>query len=120
MPSWPWLRFESLYTNAAAVAYLVSSLLQIILTNREDYKISLTFHDYYHDYIVAGVFGLINFVLYAVGGQLLHKKYRRKIESQPKVCIVRTTLDRKGRPIKKTVKTSNYQPKVKIHTIQSV
>lgn len=46
---------ETLYTNAAAVCYLVASLLQLIFSNREDYKISLTYWDYYHDYLVAGV-----------------------------------------------------------------
>lgn len=46
---------ETLYTNSAALAYLVSSVLQLIFTNKEEYKISLEFHDYYHDYIVAGV-----------------------------------------------------------------
>lgn len=118
LPSWPWLKLESFYTNAAAVCYLVSSLLQLIFTNREDYKIALMYHDYYHDYLVAGILGLINFVLYAVGGELLNRKYRCQLERQPKVCIIRTTLDRRGKPIKKTIKTSH--PNVKIHKIETV
>lgn len=118
MPKWPWLRIESLFTNGAAVSYLIASLLQLILTNREDYKIALTYHDYYYDYLIAGALGLINFVLYALGGQLLHNKYRRQQERQPKVCIVRTTLDRRGKPVKKTIKKSHQTPHIKVHTIQ--
>lgn len=55
IPSWNWLKIETCYTNVAAAFYLVASLLQLIYTNKEEYKISLTYYDYYHDYIVAGV-----------------------------------------------------------------
>lgn len=44
-----------IYTNLASLAYLVSSILQIIFTNKKEYEIALLYHDYYHDYIIAGV-----------------------------------------------------------------
>lgn len=102
-PKWPWLKIEMLYTNVASVSYLISSILQLVFTNREDYKIALRFHDYYYDYIVAGVIGLVNFVLYALGGQLLQNKWRRYEATHPKVSIVRTTFDKRGNPIKKKI-----------------
>lgn len=106
-PSWPWLKTETIYTNLAAIGYLISSVLQLIYTNKEEYKISLLHHDYYHDYLVAGAIGLINFILYAVGGQLLQNKLRAQMARQPKVCIIRTTLDRKGKTVKKTIVQQN-------------
>lgn len=121
--------------------------MQIVYTNKEEYEISLTYYDYYHDYVVAGVskidflllvslellghsdtnwhscshimqhviqqvIGLINFLLYAVGGQLLHNKTKRLAERQPKVVIIRTTLDNNGRPIKTKKKSSNLLSKL--------
>lgn len=65
------------------------------------------------------VVGLINFVLYALGGQLLHNKLRVYQDRQPKVCIVRTTLDKNGKPIKKTIKKQHHH-QVKIHKIETV
>lgn len=46
---------ETLFTILAAVSYLIASLSQLIFTNKEEYRIALTYHDYYHDYLVAGV-----------------------------------------------------------------
>lgn len=91
---------ETIYTNLAAMFYLIASILQLLFTNKENYKIPLVFHQYYHDYVVAGVVGLVNFLLYAIAGQLLHKKMRRQQERCPKVHIIRTTLDKRGHPKK--------------------
>lgn len=64
----------------------------------------------------AQVLGLINFVLYALGAQLLDNRLRAQQARQPKVCIVRTTLDRKGKPVKKVVK----HQRIKVHNVQTV
>lgn len=94
-----------LYTNLASISYLIASILHLVLTNREDYRISLQYHDYYHDYVVAGLLGLVNFVLYALGGQLLFNKVRQYEATHPKVSIIRTTYDSKGKPIQKKITT---------------
>lgn len=90
--------------------YLIASILQLLFTNKETYKTPLEFHQYYHDYVVAGIVGLINFLLYAFAGQLLHKKMKRQEERYPKVHIIRTTFDKRGQP-----KKMKEQTRITIH-----
>ena len=46
---------ELVYTSTIGVCYFITSIIQISLTNRDDYETSLTLYGYYGGYITAGV-----------------------------------------------------------------
>jgi len=82
-PEFNWLLSEFIYTVAASVCLIVTAILHIAYSCRPDYKYSLThFNSYlgasiFGTYITAGVFGILNSLVYAAGAYFLYLDWRQ-------------------------------------------
>jgi len=80
-PTVHWDIVELLYTSITALGYFIFSIIHISLTNRNDYEVSITYFGFYGGYIAAGIFGLLNSLLYGAGTYFLFTEWRHARQS---------------------------------------